>query len=311
MYATKIAKLFDDVKLDVDLKNLTTVKTGGKADVLVRPKSIEQLIDALKFCTDNKLPYYVLGEGSNTLASDEGYHGVLLSLSPYFCQIGFKDGKVFAEAGAKTAMLCAFCLKYQLSGAEFMASIPASVGGATVMNAGCFGQTFKDVVSEVEAVNANGVKTFFANDLLYDYRYSRFLAKDNDYVITKVFFDFKAQPRDYILQKIKNISLAKKTTQPLSKPSFGSVFKHCELGSPAKLIDDLGFKGFCYNGAKVSEKHAGFFINNKNATTNDFLTLIDIIGQKVLDEYGVMLVPEVKYLGDKDDLGRLSYTHNL
>ena len=293
MCVTKIAKLFDDVKLDVDLKTLTTVKTGGKADVLVRPKSIEQLIDVLKFCADNDLPYFVLGEGSNLLASDEGYHGVLLSLSPYFCQIGLSDGKVFAGAGAKTSMLCAFCLKYQLSGAEFMASIPASVGGATVMNAGCFGQTFSDVVYKVEAVNKYGTKTFLANELQYDYRHSVFM--QNDYVITKVFFDFFTQPRDYILQK----------------PSFGSVFKRCELGSPAKLIDELGFKGFCYNGAKVSEKHAGFFINHKNATTNDFLTLIDIVGQKVLKEYGIILEPEVKYLGDKDDLGRLSYTHNL
>ena len=153
MGATKIAKLFDDVKLDVDLKTLTTVKTGGKAEVLIRPKSLKQLTDALCFCGDNNLPYFVVGEGSNLLASDEGYHGVLFSLAPYFCQIGLSDGKVFAQAGAKTSMLCAFCLKYQLSGAEFMASIPASVGGATVMNAGCFGQTFSDVVYKVEAVN--------------------------------------------------------------------------------------------------------------------------------------------------------------
>jgi len=309
MCITKLAKLFEDVKFDVDLKTLTTVKTGGKAKVLVRPKNLQQLVNVLKFCVQNNLAYFVLGEGSNTLASDEGYNGVLLSLSPYFCQIGFEDGKVFADAGAKTSMLCAFCLKYQLSGAEFMASIPASVGGATVMNAGCFGQTFSDVVYKVEAVSIEGAKTFFADDLAYGYRHSVFT--NNGYIVTKVFFDFKPQPRDYILQKIKNITLAKRTTQPLSKPSFGSVFKHCELGSPAKLIDDLGFKGFCYNGAKVSEKHAGFFINHKNATTNDFLTLIDIVGQKVLDEYGVILEPEVKYLGDKDDLGRLSYTHNL
>ena len=109
MCITKLAKLFEDVKFDVDLKTLTTVKTGGKAKVLVRPKNLQQLVNVLKFCVQNNLAYFVLGEGSNTLASDEGYNGVLLSLSPYFCQIGFEDGKVFADAGAKTSMLCAFC----------------------------------------------------------------------------------------------------------------------------------------------------------------------------------------------------------
>lgn len=311
MRAFQLKEIFEDCQSFVDLKTLTTVKTGGVAEILFRPQDVAQLQRALAFAVESGLSFFVLGEGSNCLASDDGYSGVLLKLSPYFCQISFEDGLVVAGAGAKTAMLAAFCLKYQLSGAEFMASIPASVGGATVMNAGCYGQCVADCVEKVKAVNYQGEKIFDKSEIAFGNRESVFLK--NDYVITQVYFKFRPKPREAILQKMKSIALAKKSSQPLTKLSFGSVFKGCPSApfAPAQMIDELGFKGFCFNGAKVSEKHAGFFINEKNATTNDFLMLIDIVGQKVLDSYGVLLVPEVRYLGDKDDLGRLSYTYNL
>ena len=309
MCASHLKAIFPSCETDVDLKNLTTVKTGGRAEIVFRPQTEEELIKSIVFAKQNDLNYFILGEGSNCLASDEGYSGIIIKLTPYFCQIGFDGEYVVADAGAKTAMLSSFCLKYQFSGAEFLASLPASVGGATVMNAGCFGQSMSDIVVAVDAVNQDGKKHFEKEQLCFDYRQSMFL--NADYAVTKVYFRFETKPKEYILQKTRDIILAKKSSQPLNKPSFGSVFKRCKLGSVAKLIDDLGFKGFSFNGAKVSEKHAGFFINDKNATTNDFLMLIDIVGQKVLDEYGILLVPEVRYIGDKDDLGRLSYTHNL
>ena len=309
MRASEFKNIFPSCELKVEMKTLTTVKTGGRAEVLFRPTNDEQIVQAIRFAQQNGLSYFALGEGSNCLASDDGFSGILLKLNPYFCQIGFEGDLVVAYAGAKTAMLSAFCLKYQLSGAEFLASIPASVGGAMVMNAGCFGQCMADFVVAVEAVNQDGKKRFDKKELEFDYRSSVFLK--NGFVVTKVYFEFKQKPKEFIAQKMRDIALAKKSTQPLSKPSFGSVFRRCELGSPAKLIDELGFKGFSFNGAKVSEKHAGFFVNDKDATTNDFLMLIDIVGQKVLDCYGVMLSPEVRYIGDNDDLGRLSYTYNL
>ena len=311
MRAFQLKEIFEDCQTFVDMKTLTTVKTGGIAEVLFRPQDLSQLQRAITFAVDNSLPYFLLGEGSNCLASDDGYSGVLIKLSPYFCQIAFDGDLVVAGVGAKTAMLSAFCLKYQLSGAEFMSSIPASVGGATAMNAGCYGQCVADCVEMVEAVNHLGIKYFDKKEISFDNRKSIFLT--NGYAVTRVFFKFKPKARDAILQKMKSIAVAKKSSQPLTQPSFGSVFKGCPTAqyAPAEMIDALGFKGFCFNGAKVSEKHAGFFINEKHATTNDFLTLIDIVGQKVWEHYGVLLSPEVRYLGDKDDLGRLSYTHNL
>ena len=302
--------VFDRCQQNVDLKTLTTVKTGGVAKWLFRPQNEEELLKILAFAQKNGKPYFVLGEGSNCLASDDGYSGILIKLSPYFCQISFDGDLVVADAGAKTSMLSAFCLKYQLSGAEFMASIPASIGGATVMNAGCYGQCMADCVEMVQAVNPCGTKYFDKSQLGFGYRESVFL--NSDYVVTKVFFKFRQKPRELVLQRMKNIALAKKSSQPLTKPSFGSVFKRNPTGlAPAEMIDALGFKGFAFNGAKVSEKHAGFFVNDNHATTNDFLMLIDIVGQKVKGQYGVLLNAEVRYLGDKDDLGRLPYTHDL
>lgn len=311
MWFEEFLKQFPACETNADFKKLTTVKTGGKAKILYRPTCEKDIAAAIKFSRDNGAPIFVIGGGSNCLAADEGYDGIVLKLSPYFSQIDFCGDVVKAGAGARTAMLYSFCLANELGGCEFLAHIPGTVGGATVMNAGCFGSCVADVVAFVDAVSKkDGKLTHFEREgLRFSERSSVF--SDGEYVVTAVYFSFYHSCKKEIIRKYNDIALVKRASQPLDKPSFGSVFKRTETGSAAALIDEMGFKGFSINGAKVSEKHAGFFINEKHATTGDFLTLIDIVGQKVRDRYGIILSPEVVYVGNQDDLGRLPYAHFL
>ena len=311
MWFDEFLKRFSTCETNADFKKLTTVKTGGKAKVLFRPTCENDIAAVIKFSHDNGAPIFVIGGGSNCLAADEGYDGIVLKLSPYFSQIDFCGEVVKAGAGARTAMLYSFCLANELGGCEFLANIPGTVGGATVMNAGCFGSCIADVVTGADAVSEkDGKFTHLERDEL-KFSERRSVFSDGEYVVTAVYFSFSHSGKKEIIKKYNDIALAKRASQPLDKPSFGSVFKRTETGSAAVLIDALAFKGFSINGAKVSGKHAGFFINEKNATTDDFLTLIDIVGQKVRDRYGIILSPEVVYVGNQDDLGRLPYAHFL
>jgi UDP-N-acetylmuramate dehydrogenase len=206
-------------------------------------------------------------------------------------------------------MLSHFAMQYGLSGAEFFSTIPATVGGAVAMNAGCFGHCVADRVQKVVAVDEKGEHVFYANQLMFDYRTSIF--QNNGMVIIKAYFKLTQSDKKKVEEVMAKLKSLKRNLQPLDLPSFGSVFKRHEGISPAYLIDKLGFKGFSVGGAKVSEKHAGFFVNTGKATTEDFLTLINIVGSKVYEVYGVKLITEVKYLGDADDLGRLSYSYGV
>lgn len=310
MWVKEFFKEFPSVEKDVDFKKLTTVKTGGKARVLLRPTCAEDVVRAIKFTKETNVPIFVIGAGSNCLASDDGYDGVLLKLSPYMCQIDFCGNMVKVGAGARTSMLYSFCLAHRLGGCEFLANIPGTVGGATVMNAGCFGSCAADVVVGADVVDRDGnIVRIDADGLHFSERSSIF--SDGESVVTDVYFSFFPSSTEDIIGRYEEIAVRKRLSQPVDKPCFGSVFKRTEKGSAAALIDRLGFKGFAINGAKVSEKHAGFFINENNATTGDFLTLIDIVGQTVRDRYGVVLSPEVVYVGVSDDLGGLPYSHFL
>ncbi len=304
--------LFDDeveMIFDADLNTLTTVKTGGKAKVVVSPNSSEQLIKIIRIVKQNKIPFFILGNGSNVLASDKGFNGVIIKPGRFLSQIFFEKDLIAAEAGATTAMLANFAMQYGLTGAEFLSTIPATVGGAVAMNAGCFGYTVKDKVQKVIAADENGEHVFYANQLMFGYRTSIF--ENNGMVIIRAYFKFEQSDKEKVEEVMAKLKSLKRNLQPLDFPSFGSVFKRHEGISPAIMIDKLGFKGLTVGGAKVSEKHAGFFVNTGKATTEDFLTLINIVGSKVYEVYGVKLKTEVKYLGDTDDLGRLSYSYGV
>ncbi len=303
--------LGEDVSIiyDVDMSSMVTVKTGGRARAVAYPKNVFQLQKILYSLRQKGEKYFVLGNGSNTLVSDEGYSGIVIKIGGYFGRISLCKDEVSLSvgAGASCAAVSAFALKNSLAGAEFLCAIPGSVGGATVINAGCYGYCMADVVTSVYAVTADGKKTYTKQKICYGYRDSVFCR--NDDVVAKVKITLKKGDAAAISGLMQKIKETKRASQPLDYPSFGSVFKSCGGKSAALLIDAAGLKGLTVGGARISDKHAGFFINTGKATTEDFLTLIDVAGNKIREKNGLILQPEVKYLGDTDDLGRLSYTH--
>ena len=279
---------------EIELKDYTTFGVGGKAKNAFFPTNIKQLEKIIFLSKCYGLPYYVLGRGSNTLASDDGYGGVLIALRNNFSQIDFKGETITAQAGALTCQLAKLACEKSLCGAEFLALLPASVGGAVTMNAGCFGYSFSDLIVSVEATNGNGIEIFTANKCGFGYRKSIF--QENGYVIGSVKLKLKRADKQNI-ETLTSSLRAKKYSQPLGERTAGSVFLNGEIPS-AKLIDECGLKGFKLGGAEISAKHANFIVNKSNATQKDISTLIDIVKNTVFEKKGIILNTEIKFLGD-------------
>lgn len=303
------ANEFEKVSFDVPLKNVTTFRIGGPCSVLVEPLNQEEIKKALAFCKNNGVKYFILGNGSNVLASDSGFDGVIVKLGVRFAQLWEEEGVLFAQSGAFTKSVFDFALKNELGGTEFMAAIPSSVGGAVVMNAGCFGSEISDIVSRVWATDGKDDRVFSHDEIGFSYRDSVF--QKNGFVITKVEFDLKPSSRNYILRLADELKTAKRLSQPLEFFSAGSVFKRPECGFAASLIDRCGLKGKKIGDAQISEKHAGFIVNRGKATCGDVLQLVQIAKSKVRADFGVDLQLELKLLGDTDDIRRLSYSYGV
>ncbi len=294
---------------NVPLNKLTTFGTGGAAKIVVQPKDTRELCAVMAFCKEHALPFFCLGGGSNVLASDDGYSGVVIVVGRFMSQIYFENGTLVAQAGAKACQVAHFACINGLSGAEFLAGIPACVGGAAYMNAGCFGREMSDAVAGVVAADENGEHEFGHTRCGFGYRRSAF--QSNGMIITRVSFGLKPEAPDKIRAVMREILEKKKLTQPLEYPSAGSIFR-AEGGAPAGLlIDRAGLKGLRIGGAEISSKHANFIVNKGGAVTKDILELMDAAGSAVKRKFGVVLKPEIKYLGDTDDIGRLSYSFTL
>ena len=271
---------------NVPLKRLTSFGTGGAAKIVVQPKDTRELCAVMAFCKEHALPFFCLGGGSNVLASDDGYSGVVIVVGRFMSQIYFENGTLVAQAG-----------------------IPACVGGAAYMNAGCFGREMSDVVAGVVAADENGEHEFGHTRCGFGYRRSAF--QSNGMIITRVSFGLKPEAPETIRASMREILEKKKLTQPLEYPSAGSIFR-AEGGAPAGLlIDRAGLKGLRIGGAEISSKHANFIVNKGGARTKDRLELMGAAGSAVKRKFGVVLKPEIKYLGDTDDIGRLSYSFTL
>ena len=294
---------------NVPLKKLTTFGTGGPARYVVQPKDEREISAVLTYLKQNDVPYFCLGGGSNVLASDDGFSGVVIVVGRFMSQIFFENGLLVAQAGAKAGQVAHFACINGLSGAEFLAGIPACMGGAAYMNAGCFDREMSDVVAGVKAADENGEKEFGHARCGFAYRKSVF--QSNGMIVTRVLLALKPEEPEKIRAAMKEILEKKKLTQPLEYPSAGSIFR-AEGGAPAGLlIDRAGLKGLRAGGAEISLKHANFIVNKGGATAKDILELMDAAGSAVKRKFGVVLRPEIKYLGDTDDIGRLSYSFTL
>lgn len=274
----------------------TSFKTGGLADLFVYPENIDTLVTILKVCKENNIKTFIIGNGSNILVSDNGLSGVVIRLSNNFSNIELiGDDTIYCQSGVSMKKLCMFALEHSLSGLEFAYGIPGTAGGAAYMNAGAYGGEMKDVLVKCEHIDSNfNVNSFEKDELELGYRTSVYSSKD--YVITSLTLKMKKGNYDEIKALMDENLFKRKSKQPLEYPSAGSTFKRPEGYFAGALIEECGLKGYSVGGAQVSEKHAGFVINKGNATTTDILELIKHIQKTILDEKGVMLETEVKYL---------------
>lgn len=280
----------------------TTLHIGGEADYLVFPSILREIKDILLLCQASNMPYYIMGNGSNLLVSDSGYRGLVIKLGNKFADITVRDnGIVSAQAGVLMSKLSRVIAEHELTGFEFGAGIPGTLGGAVTMNAGAYGGDMKDCILSATVIDTEGkIYTIDNTGLQLGYR-SSIIQKQNLCLLEAV-MQFSKGEKEKIFDKIHDLNSRRQEKQPLEKFSAGSTFKRPEGYFAAKLINDAGLKGFQIGGAAVSDKHCGFLINKDNATAKEFMELIVEVKRIVEAKFGVRLEPEIKILGtfDKD-----------
>lgn len=287
----------EDIKINEPMNKHTSFRVGGPAKVFLTVRTEEVLKKVLKALEEKNLSYFVLGNGSNLLVSDLGYEGVIIYLGEEFAGIEVTETYIKAGAAAFLGRVARRALEEELTGLEFAAGIPGSLGGGVVMNAGAYGGELSQVVTKVRAMNPKGeVITLEKEDLMLGYRTSVF--KHKPYIILEVFMELQKGDKKEIFGKMEEYTKARVEKQPLEYPSAGSTFKRPEGYFAGKLIMDAGLRGYQVGGAQVSEKHCGFVINKENATATDIKTLMRDVAKEVEKQFGVELEPEVILLGE-------------
>lgn len=290
----------ENIRTDVEMKDHTTFRTGGSADVFVTPQSITEAAEIVRFLLNEKIPYTVIGNGSNILVSDRGYRGCIVCMGHGTDDIKIEGDKVTAGAGAILSKVAYAAYEKGLTGLEFASGIPGSLGGAVVMNAGAYGGEMKDVVSTVTLFDTktSGTVTLTCDQMGFGYRKS--IVRPG-YVVLEAVLKLSEGDRTEIKSTMDDLATRRRQKQPLEFPSAGSTFKRPEECFAGKLIEDSGLKGYCIGGAKVSEKHCGFVINTGTATTDDIIGLMKHIRKTVNERFNVMLESEVVLIGE--DIG--------
>lgn len=295
----KLQKLLGEAKVRMQepMSSHTTFRIGGPADYFVMPETTEELAEILKLCKEENMPYFILGNGSNLLVGDQGIRGVVIQLYKNFDGLLIEGTKITAKAGAMLIRVAKEAGKAGLTGLEFASGIPGTIGGAMVMNAGAYGGEMKDVVSQVTVLTKDGdIKTLTGEEMNFRYRGS--VVEDKGYIVLEAVFELKAGDLEEIQTRIQELSIQRKTKQPIEYPSAGSTFKRPVGYFAGKLIQDAGLRGYSKGGAQVSEKHCGFVINTGGATAADVMQLIQDVSDKVEAQFGVALEPEVKRIGE-------------
>lgn len=280
------------------LKLHTSFRAGGPAKCYVVPESCEELQALIAFLYREKLPYLILGNGSNLLVSDEGVDCVVVEIGKAMEELQLDGCRLMVSAGTLLGKAAAFAAEHGLSGMEELRGIPGTVGGACMMNAGAHGREMKDVLEAVEVLTPEGELLHLpAEALELSYRHSN-LAEKGLIVVRAWLRLEKAADPDQIYQQMKLYAEKRKASQPLEFPSAGSTFKRPEGDFAGRLIEAAGLKGFRIGGACVSEKHAGFVVNDQNGTALDIRAVIDAVQKEVYEQSGVRLELEVRTWGN-------------
>lgn len=277
----------------------TTFKVGGKADCFIVANSCDDLIQILKYLKENKIPFFIMGNGSNLLVSDKGIRGVVIKLGEEFKSISCEGEYITVGASCSMNALAQNALENSLSGFEWALGIPGTVGGAIFMNAGAYGGSMEDVVYKTIYLDEDfNLCTLDKQSHNFGYRRSVFKLGEIKGIILKIQIKLASGKKDEIWANMQKYIGARIDKQPLNMPSAGSIFKRPDGHYVGKMIEDLGLKGYSIGGAKISEKHAGFIVNSGNATSEDIKELIKYIKNKVKAAYDIELETEVLEVGE-------------
>ena len=299
-FLTNILNEKTSILIDEPMSKHTTFKIGGNADIFIKITQIEDLKKVLQFAKENDIQVIVIGNGSNLLVKDNGVRGIVIQIA--FNNIDIVENNedevlISVQSGVKLIELAYYFLKNNIEGFEFASGIPGTIGGAVKMNAGAYGTEFKDVIKTITFIDENmNIKKINCDEAKFEYRSSRFMNSSD--IILEAELKLKKGKKEEIESKMQEYKAKRIETQPLDFPNAGSTFKRGSDFITAKLIDDLGLKGYRIGGAEVSLKHAGFIVNKGNATAKDVLDLVDFIKKKIFEEYGKNIELEVQVIGE-------------
>lgn len=274
----------------------TTFRVGGPAEVLVQP-GCEQMSEVVGWCSSNRIPYMIIGNGSNLLVSDQGLAGVVIELGRQASAIRIEGQTVYAEAGAMLSKVANEAAQAGLTGMEFASGIPGTIGGAVFMNAGAYGGEMSRIIKEVTVLTREGEKKVLSlEELELGYRHS--CVEEKGYIVLSAVLKLEHGDKEEIFSYMEELKKKRIEKQPLEYPSAGSTFKRPEGYFAGKLIMDAGLRGYSVGGAQVSEKHCGFVVNKGGATAADVLEVMHHVQEEVKRQFGVTLEAEVRKLGE-------------
>ena len=310
-----IERICGNVVWDEPMAKHTTFKIGGPVECFASPSSAEGFISLVRYCDKNNIPFYIVGNGSNLLVSDEGINGVVIHAGKDYGKIFMWDGRqeylgceihfnkenadkkiIAAQSGALLSAISAFALKQSLTGLEFASGIPGTLGGGLIMNAGAYDGEIAQVCVGSIVYDVQGERTLFVSSDQQEFGYRTSVYQKKEYIVLMGFFALESGDTKAIREKINDFTARRKEKQPVDMPSAGSTFKRPKGAYAAKLIEECGLKGTSVGGAQVSTKHSGFIVNTGNATCRDVLELIDKVRAKVKEQSGIKLEPEVKMI---------------
>jgi UDP-N-acetylmuramate dehydrogenase len=297
-FSTKLYNILtaENILIDEPMKNHTSFKVGGPADALVTPESYEEVVNVIKLCNENKVPYYILGKGSNLIVRDGGFRGIIIKLTK-LDEITVEAERITVQSGVDLCKVSKIALENNLTGFEFACGIPGTVGGAVTMNAGAYNGEISQVIDSALVVDMNG-NLIKLNKEQLELGYRMSAIQKYNYTVMEVSFKLSYGEFEKIKARIDDLTKKREDKQPLEYPSAGSTFKRPEGYFTGQLIEESSLKGFSIGGAQVSEKHAGFIINKENATAMDILNLIAHVQQVIKARYDVELHPEVRIIGE-------------
>ena len=279
------------------MKEYTTFRVGGEAKCMIMIQQEEELAGLISYLNQIEQEYFILGNGSNLLVSDRGYDGVVLKFDGPMEQIAVEGTCITAKAGALLSKVAAVAKEKSLTGLEFAAGIPGSIGGGVVMNAGAYGGEMQQIVETVRVMDRDGQIITLDNDTM-EFGYRTSIIKNRPFIVLEVMLQLAEGDREQIGAKMEELNKLRRSKQPLEYPSAGSTFKRPEGYYAGKLIMDAGLRGYRIGGAQVADKHCGFIINTGKATAADVKEVIEEVQERVKERFHVSLESEVVFLGD-------------